>query len=577
MKNILKKLFLAGIISCFFSPFCFSAAIKDSVCIVRGNLSDSTVKFLEQYKNEIKQKGYVSYSLLIDSYLKGRFGSGFVCYASNGKRYIITNRHVVNNFDSVNVQFENEDGSYTDYKGLKILALSDTLDIAIIEVPAGFNKPALSFSNGALKDGYDVISAGFPGLGNEPMWQLGKGSVTNAKARIKELLDPSVSTLIQHSAEVDSGNSGGPLLIKDNSAAGYSVVGVNTWKASYRQNTNFSIPAAVIKKFLNEAVSKSNSAATIDLRLEEFKKVLDDSEKDYSFLAEFISSDMVLAKGGDAFISVLQKAPSEIKNRVVYTFNEDPLEGLKHALCYDIWKKLHIDDGVKEYSVETSKAASNETSVNFKIAEQDIKSKWILNQGRWCLYEIAEINEKPEIEKKGKGKAGKNADTSSTSSDNSLLTIENPFEFSISGGPAFNKNSSVPLFQINADALLQYITMGFCLYSTRMSAPVDTFSDNYVMQNLTLSGANVGLRLPLKSGIFIFEPKLNFCLCFVNLFQMEKVMGVGFGIGGGLEITIICSEAFGIVIGTDYIHTFFKKNSAGNLNVTAGIKFSVSN
>ena len=409
------------------------------------------------------------------------------------------------------------------------------------------------------------------------MWQLGKGSVTNAKARIKELLDPSVSTLIQHSAEVDSGNSGGPLLIKDNSAAGYSVVGVNTWKASYRQNTNFSIPAAVIKKFLNEAVSKSNSAATIDLRLEEFKMVLDDSEKDYSFLAEFISGDMVLAKGGDAFISVLQKAPSEIKNRVVYTFNEDPLEGLKHALCYDIWKKLHIDDGVKEYSVETSKAASNETRVNFKIAEQDIKSKWILNQGRWCLYEIAEINEKPKIEKKGKGKAGKNADTSSTSSDNSLLTIENPFEFSISGGPAFNKNSSVPLFQINADALLQYITMGFCLYSTRMSAPVDTFSDNYVMQNLTLSGANVGLRLPLKSGIFIFEPKLNFCLCFVNLFQMEKVMGVGFGIGGGLEITIICSEAFGIVIGTDYIHTFFKKNSAGNLNTTAGIKFSVSN
>ena len=35
-----------------------------------------------------------------------------------------------------------------------------------------------------------------------------------------------------------------------NYAAGYAVVGINTWKAFYRQNTNFAIPAKVIKNFI---------------------------------------------------------------------------------------------------------------------------------------------------------------------------------------------------------------------------------------------------------------------------------------------------------------------------------------
>lgn len=83
---------------------------------------------------------------------------------------VVTNRHVVQNALTANVSFENEDGT-------------------------------------------EVWSAGFPGLGGKPMWQLGKGTITNASAKIKELIAPNISTIIQHSAEVDAGNSGGPLLL----------------------------------------------------------------------------------------------------------------------------------------------------------------------------------------------------------------------------------------------------------------------------------------------------------------------------------------------------------------------------
>jgi len=117
-----------------------------------------------------------------------------------------------------------------------------------------------------------VWSAGFPGLGSDPMWQLGKGTVTNARAKIKELLSPDISTLIQHSAQVDAGNSGGPLLTADSkSEAGYSVIGINTWKATYRESTNFSIPASIIKSFVQRNIA-GEKKQNIDERVKQFVK-----------------------------------------------------------------------------------------------------------------------------------------------------------------------------------------------------------------------------------------------------------------------------------------------------------------
>ena len=42
-------------------------------------------------------------------------------------------------------------------------------------------------------------------------------------------MNPDISSLIQHSAEVDRGNSGGPLLIPSKTTeTGYLVIGINT-------------------------------------------------------------------------------------------------------------------------------------------------------------------------------------------------------------------------------------------------------------------------------------------------------------------------------------------------------------
>ena len=55
---------------------------------------------------------------------------GFVLYASNNKPYVVTNRHVVKEAETVDVEFENEDGSNSSYKELKIIAADKDIDIA---------------------------------------------------------------------------------------------------------------------------------------------------------------------------------------------------------------------------------------------------------------------------------------------------------------------------------------------------------------------------------------------------------------------------------------------------------------
>ena len=142
---------------------------------------------LNEFKDDLKKDGYSTFSKAISAYIEGGFGSGFVYVDSKGDNYIITNLHVVSQAATCSVEFENQDGTYTKYENLTVLSVDEDLDLAILK----FNdsKPftkGLSFASKPVTDGMDVWSAGFPGLGNQPMWQLGKGVVTNSTARIKE-------------------------------------------------------------------------------------------------------------------------------------------------------------------------------------------------------------------------------------------------------------------------------------------------------------------------------------------------------------------------------------------------------
>ena len=71
-----------------------------------------------QYFNSLSLKQYAS---TISNYLDKAFGTGFLFTTEDGKQIIITNNHVINGTSFATIKFENQDGTYLEYKDLKII------------------------------------------------------------------------------------------------------------------------------------------------------------------------------------------------------------------------------------------------------------------------------------------------------------------------------------------------------------------------------------------------------------------------------------------------------------------------
>lgn len=317
MYRTFRNLFIISLVL-----FCtsLSAQIRDYVPVVRPVYHPETVAFLNRLSDSMKQEGYNQAAEILKSYASGGFGSGFVIVAPDGRNYVVTNRHVVSQAVSVTLEFDKADDSQVVFKNCPVLAVDEGLDLAVVALPNDARpfKAGLSFAGGAVEDGLEVWSAGYPGLGSTPSWQLGKGNVTNGRARIPQLADPSITTLIQHSAQVDPGNSGGPLLVADKSvAAGFKVVGINTWKAEDRQATNFSIPSAAISSFIDRALVVGKEAKPqsqlLEARCRDFIGSFAKTEDAYKALARFISYQYVAQSGEAMLKDALGTAPTRVR------------------------------------------------------------------------------------------------------------------------------------------------------------------------------------------------------------------------------------------------------------------------
>ena len=396
-----------SLLTSLFLVFSLNAQIKNYVGIVRQQYHSDTVSLLEDYKTELKKQGYSTYSKAIDGFLEGGFGSGLVYVDDKGNNYVVTNLHVVSQADTCSIEFENEDGSYTKYDNLKVIASSSELDLALLsfadENP--FTK-GLKLSSDKIQDGDTVWSAGFPGLGMDPIWQLGKGTVTNAHARIKDLIDPSITTIIQHSAQVDSGNSGGPLMIKDSSSeAGYKVIGINTWKASFRQETNFAIPSQTILKFIDDGINKKeeNNKALVEKDVNSFIKDITNSKKDFIDINKYISYGTVGKKAIDTLLEIETKAPSAVRNAVLETFSYNPIEGIKLGVAWETWKLYR--SGSEDMPTVSIKEITEQADGSFNVVlthnllGSDIKSTWIKEHGS---YRMSNPNTSKKAAKKDK-------------------------------------------------------------------------------------------------------------------------------------------------------------------------------
>lgn len=547
-------------------------SLRNYVCVVKGNLSPENTEFLSNLKDSLEHNGYSYYADYIGSFLKGTFGSGFIWYAPDGKPYIVSNRHVAGNYESVNISFENDDGSVSEFKEMKIVFSDDDVDVALISLPDNFKKDGLLFTTAIIADGEDVFSAGFPGLAGEPSWQLGKGIVSNSAAKIKELISPDISTLIQHTAQVDGGNSGGPLLIKDSSAkSGYKVCGLNTWSASARQNTNFSIPAQTIEKIVkSNYIQKSTS--TFDTRSTAFVKAFSQKD-DYSRLIPFISNSMINKYGEKALKDILSKGSVNVRSYISDVFEGNPIEGLRCALAYQVWEALYSESDRIDIK-DTSDEASGK-KVSFAVGEKAVETFWIEEQGNWKLSEMEGI--KAETKKANKDKA--------RNQNGSAFSMEDPYFISFSGGYLRNLSEEDNGFTFDFQYRFNYFSFG--LFAMKDSVTTDVKYSDFTYEDSTKKQQNgvfdvgpmITLKLPLKFGNFVVIPfgEAHAGISMPKSFFDSNLKPFYAGIGAGLELTL-CTDSIGPYLGAKYMLNNYLQSepdatiTGSSISIFAGIK-----
>jgi len=192
------------------------------------------------------------YAKLIDSVVSisclsptGSSSGTGVVMSSDG--YIITNAHVVEDAASVSVLLT--DGRTFD---AKVLGADTVSDLAVLFVPSKNLVPAEFGDSSALRVGDAVVAIGDP-LGVELRGSMTDGIISAIERDL--LVGGRTMSLLQTTAALNSGNSGGPLV----NCYG-QVVGINTMKigdnASYAgvEGLGFAIPSATVKDVVEQLI-----------------------------------------------------------------------------------------------------------------------------------------------------------------------------------------------------------------------------------------------------------------------------------------------------------------------------------
>jgi S1-C subfamily serine protease len=167
-------------------------------------------------------------------------GSGFV-FSSDG--LILTNSHVIDNSDRLNVTLLDGDEFIAEVKGID----KDT-DIAIIKIFGSGYSPAKLGSSSDLRIGQLVIAIGNP-MGYQHSVSVGVLSGVGRTMRTPDghLID----NILQSDAAMNPGNSGGPMIDTNG-----EVIGINTAIIPYAQGLSFSIGIDTAKEIARYLISE---------------------------------------------------------------------------------------------------------------------------------------------------------------------------------------------------------------------------------------------------------------------------------------------------------------------------------
>ncbi|PKR83461.1 S1C family serine protease [Heyndrickxia camelliae] len=176
-------------------------------------------------------------------------GSGVIYKKANGKAYIVTNNHVVEGADQLEVTLS--DGTKLP---AKLLGSDVWTDLAVVEVDGSKVSTVAQFGDSdKLKLGEPVIAIGNP-LGEQFAGSVTQGIVSGVNRTVpmdinNDGVEDWQAEVIQTDAAINPGNSGGALI----NIAG-QVIGINSMKIAQEavEGIGFSIPIKYVEPIITQ-------------------------------------------------------------------------------------------------------------------------------------------------------------------------------------------------------------------------------------------------------------------------------------------------------------------------------------
>lgn len=536
----------ALLLAVFMSVTVMSQSLRESVVVVTPTYSEKTQQFLSTFGKHLKSDGFYAAAEVLESYSKGIYGSGFAYHDTiSGKMYIITNRHVVDQASEVEIDITFNDNTHK-IKNCQVVACDDALDLALILLPDNEtgNIVPLPLSVEALHDGDNVFTAGYPGLAGKPSWQYGNGIISNASLTLESLVSDSKNRFIQHTAPVDAGSSGSPLLIKtDNSITGHSVIGINTWKANGRENTNLAIPASAIIELIGKSVAQPATNDSINLK-ERAQGLTAAVKETYKSVIPYVSYGFVSEISASTFYDLIIQSSNNAQTAINESYEQGkPLDGIRIGIADIICQKFVKKDYKfnRIVSIDTEK---NTATVEYKSDNKTINTEWELEQGSWRIKGADNMN-KTDIEPNG---------------------ISQSYGFGTSiyanVGFPFNKDYYGMLYNISfkrtVATFLTYElgigainakTTGIEWDYTNPQEPVEV----PVTNNHTMADINIGIggQLPIKCSVIYIVPYVK---GLGGLCAGKEILGINYGVNAGLEFAYKFGYQKYVLLNVGYLH-----------------------
>lgn len=172
-------------------------------------------------------------------------GSGFII---NEEGYLLTNYHVIENADSIQVFLSDYEEPFT----AKVIGQDAELDLAVLKIEGKQKFPYLQMGDSdAIRVGEWSVAIGNP-FGLDHTVTVG---VISAKSRPLEINKQKFKDLLQTDASINPGNSGGPLLNLNG-----QVIGINTAINAEGQGLGFAIPINTVKGVLDDLINNGKVA-----------------------------------------------------------------------------------------------------------------------------------------------------------------------------------------------------------------------------------------------------------------------------------------------------------------------------